>query len=211
MRSAPLPLVPLALAAALLLPSAALAHPFSKTAYSARSAVRVGDAKLKAIVVVEVPAQVVLDRLQTLAPEGKKPGRKHVNQLNEQIWTEIAAGLTVTVDGATPAGAWKAVDSKVNGKGAEGFFVYLVGYELAAPPAWGDRVVVELRNDGYRDVELYLSGMAKADPGWTIVSNSAEATLGDREFSVNDPDSWKQDEALRALTVVYERAPAATE
>jgi len=189
----------------LLLPSLAVAHPFSKTAYSSRSAVRVGDGKLKAIVVVEVPAQVVLDRLTGLA-DGKKPNRKHVAALNEQIWGEIAAGLTVTVDGATPDGAWKPVPSKTNGKGAEGFFVYLVGYELTDAPTWGSPVVVELSNTGFADVELYLSGMAKADPGWTITENTAEATLGAGEFSVSDPNSWKQDDALRTLRVVYERA-----
>lgn len=203
----------LLLAAALALPLSARAHPFSKTAYSARSALRVGDGGLKAVAVMEVPAQVVLDDLARLAGEGKKPGKAHVRKLNEQTWDAMGDGLTLSLNGAPVPGQWKAIKSDINGKGAEGFFVYLVAFVPRSPLDLGARAEITVVNDGWRDAEIYLSGMARADEGWVVESCSAEEVLGEgsRAFSVNDPTSWSKDEALRTLRAVFVKAPPPAE
>lgn len=198
------------LLAALLAPTPASAHPFSKTSYSARSALRIGDSGLKAVAVLEVPAQFVLDQLTAMAGEGKKPGRAHLKKLNEQTWAAMGAALTLKLDGEAVSGEWKAVKNDINGKGAEGFFVYLVAFVPLAPLTLGERAEITVINDGWRAADIYLSGMARADEGWAVESCSAEDLLGDgsRKFAVNEPGSWSRDEALRTLRAVFVKEPS---
>ena len=167
------------LAAALFVCAPATAHSSWPSYYSAKSALSMDGEGLHAVVVVEVPtfemvtgfreyfrdidlmAEIEANRFQPLEEE-----------YSEAQFERFASGLVLTVDGGEAVGHWRPVDSPVNGKGTEGFFVYMLEFVFAAPADLGACTEVRLENNLLLDQNLVLANVAQAEGGWEVVDSS---------------------------------------
>ena len=101
---------------------------------------------------------------------------------------------------------------ELNGKAAEGFFVYMVGYAFRDAKALADRgaYTVSVVNAGWAEVPMWYSGSAVAIEPWQVDSNTAVDVLGDKsERKLTDPDRWTRDDSMRRMVVTVSRAPSA--
>jgi hypothetical protein len=196
----------------LTLMSVAAAHPFNSNEYSYRTAVKVSDKGAVLLVVLEQPIQTVMTELDLENVEGGKAAqRRRIDRYNEQVWEQMGQSLTVTLDGQELDGAWRAIEHEMNGKAAEGFFVYMVGYDskaLASLPQGGFELAVD--NEGLPGVEMVYSGGASAVDPWTITSSTSTELLGDKAaLGLSDPARWTRDAGMRHFVVRAERSSAA--
>lgn len=208
--------------ALLLVPSPSPAHPLDRDAYSLRSGLKMGPSGLMAVVILEKPTQFVLADLRA-APDpwtGKRageeeedtvpprrPGQDEQNAYARQHFEELAAGLTMTVNGERIEQRFRTRDSRINGKAGRGFFVYIVELTVPRQEAWGDRIEVVLENRGFPVEPMYYSGLARSEGRWRVERDSAAERLGDDRGSglPDDPRSWTKDDQLRTLTAVFAR------
>lgn len=201
-------MTPIVLLAALLAPPAADAHPFSKEEWSMRSSVKLTDRYLQAAMVLEIPVPVVLRDLDRRKGPRKEPSRAQVRAHDKAVWEAMAEGLTIAVDGEPLDVTFRAMKHPMNGKAAEGFFVYLVGAQIEREEAWGAELTVTLTNQGQPERTVWLSGSAEGRDGWTVTANSADELLKTTTAGkdpTKDTSVWTQDPALRTLTVSYRK------
>lgn len=212
-------LLPLILA--LLFSAPAAAHPFSRESYSIRQALKVQGDKLLAVAILEVPAnQVMADLLGAAEAEARKDeldakaidlkvSRNLVDRYNREIWARMGEGLTLKINGEVVKGKWKPLKSKGNGKGGEGFFVYMIAFDTRGKASLGSEATVELTNTGWADVPMYYAGLINVGESWTVVEDNARDILGPiaetSEPDVSNPAGWTKDEGLRNLRVVFKK------
>lgn len=177
------------------------AHPFAKETYSLYNALRVGEGKVSAVVVLEVPRNKVLDDIKARI-DGGDGKRKAVKDHDDARFDTLAKGLTLTVGGKPVAVEWRPLATPSNGKAVEDFFMYWVGAEIPVDPAWGDTVTVQLQNTAYPDKDMVYSGTVQARGEWTVTKSSAVDVLGVDPSSLdrNDPKAWSDDARLRTVT-----------
>ena len=200
------------LAAAAVSIPAAHAHPFAATEYSLRTAFKASDEGLVAFVVLEVPIPVVMKGIGVEQEDDLAAKKRKVEKFNQSIWSAMADGLTLTVDDVSVKGAWMPIEHELNGKAAEGFFVYMVGYAFRDPAVLTSRsrYTVSVANTGWTDVPMWYSGSAVALEPWQVDANTAQDVLGEKsERKLTDPDRWTRDEKMRQMVVTVSRAPAA--
>lgn len=188
--------------------SLADAHPFSSNEYSYRTAVKVSDKGAVLLVVLEQPIQTVMRELDLENVEGGKAAqRRKIDKYNERIWEQMGEGLTVTLDGQEISGTWRAIEHEMNGKAAEGFFVYMVGFDskgLSELPAGGFELVID--NKGLPEAEMVYSGGASAVEPWSIQSSTAQELLGEKsELALDDPGRWTREAGMRHFVVSAKR------
>jgi len=189
----------------------ARAHPFAATEYSTRTAFKASDEGLVAFVVLEVPIPVVMKGIGVSKEDDLATKKRKVEKYNQSIWATMADGLTLKVDGEVVKGDWMAIEHELNGKAAEGFFVYMVGYAFRDPSALVEKgsYTVSVDNTGWTDVPMWYSGSAVALAPWQVDANTARDVLGDNsERKLTDPDRWTRDEKMRQMVVTVSRAPA---
>ncbi len=199
------------LPSASLVPTRSVAHPFAATEYSLRTAFKSSDEGLVAFVVLEVPIPVVMKGIGVEKEDDLATKRRKVDKYNQDIWRRLGEGLRLKVDGEAVKGDWLAIEHDLNGKAAEGFFVYMVGFALRDPDALAskEKYTVSVDNTGWSDVPMWYSGSAVALPPWQVDSNTALTVLGaNSERKLTDPDRWTRDEKMRQMTVSVSRAPA---
>jgi len=192
-------------------PTASLAHPFAATEYSLRTAFKASDEGLVAFVVLEVPIPVVMKGIGVAKEDDLATKKRKVEKYNQEIWRSMGDGLTLKIDGAPVKGDWMAIEHELNGKAAEGFFVYIVGFAFRDPAALASKgkYTVSVDNSGWSDVPMWYSGSAVALPPWQVDSNTAQDVLGDNsERKLSDPDRWTRDDKIRHMVVSVSRAPA---
>ena len=109
------------------------------------------------------------------------------------------------MDGTPVKADFQPLEHPINGKAGEQFAVYLVGVQLDKPEkSWGTDFTLELTNTAFTEPPMFHSAFAKASEPWTVAANSARDVLGDAvdiEDASEIPEAWKQDEALRTLTI----------
>lgn len=186
----------------------AAAHPFAATEYSLRTAFKASDEALVAFVVLEVPIPVVMKGIGVDAEDDLTTKRRKVTRYNEAIWKQMADGLALTVDGEPLRGEWLAIEHELNGKAAEGFFVYMVGYAFDDPAGLTKRstYTVKVVNTGFSGVPMWYSGSAVALEPWVVGVNTAREVLGEKSTrKLTDPDRWTRDDRMREMVVSFER------
>ena len=201
-------LIPL-LAAAVWTTPAAQAHPFAATEYSLRTAFKASDEGLVAFVVLEIPIPVVMKGIGVTKEDDLATKKRKVAKYNQSIWSDMAAGLSLTIDGEEVEGEWLAIEHELNGKAAEGFFVYMVGYAFREPEdlVAKDRYTVSVVNTGWSSVPMWYSGSAVALAPWQVDANTARDVLGEKaERKLTDPDRWTRDDKIRHMVVAVSRA-----
>ena len=207
-RLLPVGLAALLLGSALSTPDAQ-AHPFAATEYSLRTAFKASDQGLVAFVVLEVPIPVVMKGIGVTKEDDLATKKRKVARYNQSIWSDMADGLTLTIDGESVAGEWMAIEHELNGKAAEGFFVYMVGYAFSDPGAIAQRgrYTVSVVNSGWSTVPMWYSGSAVALDPWQVDANTAQDVLGEKaERKLTDPDRWTRDDKIRHMVVTVSRA-----
>lgn len=193
-------------AAVALLAPQAQAHPFETSIYSLRSMVKVSESgTLTTLVVLEVPVQVVLDGIGVEDEDSRRVKEKKLESWNTGTWDKMAAGLSLTIDGQPAQGTWRAIEHPANGKGAEGFFVYMVGFDLQQElPAAGYTLRIE--NRSYPDEEMVYSGSATAQGDFKISKDSSREILGTEvDTPLSNPGRWTKDAKMRDLEVSITR------
>ncbi len=198
---------PLAVLPSLLIASLALAHPMSRDKYSLRTAVRADRERLEAVVVLEVPFDVVMADIKSQLeaareqPGGRKVAQDVVDAYAQKQFATMAAGLSLTVDGAAVPGRFQAKQSPYNGKGAvsEGFFVYIVEFRAAGEVPLDDDITVVVSNAAYAEAQMVYSAWAFPSSDYEVVSHSASSKLPARAYDPVDSAFWVDDAALRTF------------
>ncbi len=197
-----------ALLLSLLVAGPAAAHPFGTKFHSMRHELRMGEQGLEAVVILEVPTQVVLRIYQSRYAEAEISTQDAEADFLAWWCARLGEGLALTVDGQPAPGRWEAADHPSNGRGAEKFFVYLLSFRFEGPVPSGTQVEVGLSNASLPKAKMYYSSFAEASGAWRVDSNSARDLIGDRADAAEvseDPTAWTRDEAARSLKVVFAR------
>ncbi|MCP4810312.1 MAG: hypothetical protein GY913_04880 [Proteobacteria bacterium] len=178
------------------------AHPFQSDEYSYRTAVKVSDEAFVGLVVLEVPIPVVLTSIGVEEGDSGPVKKLKVKKYNESVWDTMGEALTVSIDGAVQDVTWRPISHEMNGKAAEGFFLYLVQTDIPASelPASGYTVTIE--NTGYADEKMVYSGGASAVEPWSVTSSTADELLGDKKaLALDQPGRWTRDDGMRTFAV----------
>ena len=96
-------------------------------------------------------------------------------------------------------GQWLAIDHPTNGKGAEGFFVYMVSFQFETSPDLKDGSTCHSQCVLSRLPMVYTAS-ATASPPWSVASSTSQEILGEGEKSeLTDPKRWSEDARLGRL------------
>jgi hypothetical protein len=209
-------------AAALLLaalPATLGAHLFWPTFHSAKSALSIDAEKgLQAAVVIEVPTFELLARFKEHYADLDLLKEIEAGRFDEleakfrdvQFETFIKT-LTLTIDGKPAAGQWRPVETPINGKGTEGFFVYMLEFAFTTPPRLGQRVAVRLENKAVPEAEVVMANVAEASGGWRVAESSIPPPapkpddLPEGAVYAEDIAIWSIDPVKRDLRVTFAR------
>ena len=211
-----------AIGMALLVASTALsAHSFFPTHYSAKSAVSVDAEGIRAVVVIEVPTfQMVksfrehfsdIDLLAEIEAGRFEPLEDEFRIAQLEL---LARDLRLTVNGGSVEGVWRPVDSPVNGRGTEGFFVYMLEFDwlesFALPTEVGEPVLVRLETLVLPEEAIVLANVAEASDGWEILESSIPPAEEYPEVPqgaalIDELGLWTADPVKRDLRVSFAR------
>lgn len=190
----------------ILLVASALAHPFNTDEYSLRTQVKASETALVGLVVLEVPIPVVLGGIGVSEDDSGPIKKLKVKKYNEATWDTMASTLSVSIDGEVQDVTWRPISHEMNGKAAEGFFLYLVGFDIPSSdlPAGGYTVVIQ--NSGYAEEKMVYSGGASAVEPWTVTASTAEVLLGEaKDLDLAQEGRWTRDEAMREFSVTVDK------
>ena len=212
----------------LLLAVPAGSHSYWPSYYSAKSAVSVGAKGLQAVVVIEVPTFAMVASFREYFSEIDlmaeiEAGRFEPleNEYRDAQFEELSAALELTIDGEKAAGSWQPVDSPANGKGTEGFFVYMLEFIFPdaepgegtknLPTAAGAKLFVRLQTGVLEEEPLMLANLAAASDGWEVLESSIPPPeeypeLPEGSVLVDDLGLWSEDPVKRDLRVTFVRA-----
>ena len=205
-----------------LLIAVASAHPFQPSAWSMRTSVKAEADTVHVVVTLEAPTFRVLRSLveQTGATTdgfNKAEVEKARDDFNDATWSALANGLTVRVDGRPQDVPFAPVDTPINGKANNQFFLYLV--EGTWPiPAGTDQFTVQVRNTAFATEEMYLTAEPVGRTPWTVDDASSELLLRIGECPLDEDEDaeelldvddegevWLKDDRLRTLNVAFTR------
>jgi len=211
----------LAVVALAVVPGALHAHLFWPTFHSAKSAVSIGSEKgLPAAGVIEVPTFELLARFKEhyagldLMKE-IEAGRFDALEakFRDLQFESFAKDLSLSIDGQPASGKWRPAETPINGKGTEGFFVYMLEFAFTTPPKLGDRVTVRLENKTLPEAQVVMANVAEASGGWRVVESSIPPPekypdLPEGAQYSDDLALWSIDPVKRDLRVVFSRDAA---
>src|SRR5688572_1369170 len=210
------------LAVGVVLPAALSAHLFWPTFHSAKSALSIDAEKgLQAAVVIEVPTFELLASFNQHYADldlMKEIEAGRFDELETKFrdvqFERFARDLALSIDGKPASGKWRAVETPINGKGTEGFFVYMLEFAFTAAPKLGDRVTVRLENKALPEAQVVMANVAEASAGWRVVESSIpppeeypQLPEG-AEYAQEDLAIWSIDPVKRDLRVVFARGAA---
>jgi len=173
---------------------AALAHPVGNERYSLLHAIQLDDRdQLALVTILEIPMMVTL-REVAQEIEGQPDREAAVEAYTAAQCAQLAAGLTVEVNGEVVSGTWKQMDDPRNGKLIEAFFTYLVEFVPDRPLKIRPKPLeVVIRDTSYAEADMVFAGRVEATPPWIVASR----TVPHGEWS--DEISW------RTLRAKFER------
>ena len=201
------------------LPAALTAHLFWPTFHSAKSALSIDAEKgLQAAVVIEVPTFELLAAFKQHYASldlMKEIEAGRFDELEAKFrdvqFEKFAKDLALSIDGRPAAGKWRPVETPINGKGTEGFFVYMLEFAFTAKPKLGDRVAVRLENKSLPDSQVVMANVAEASDGWRVAESSIpppeeypQLPEG-AELAQEDLAIWSIDPVKRDLKIVFAR------
>jgi hypothetical protein len=200
----------------------ALAHPFQPSAWSMKTQTRTDGDRLELVVALEVPTDPVLRALaeSTNAIQGfnRLELERARDAFNDTTWRELGEGIELTIDGTAVGLDWQPVDTPINGKASERFFLYLIESSWQIPTHLTD-FSARVSNTAYVEQEMFLTASTQSQPPWSLHQSSARTLLrggvcwtdGGPENPSGSTDRkgtvWLKDDQLRTLEAHYSRAP----
>lgn len=185
-------------------------HPLGPEGWSAYTAIRVGPEAPEVVVVVEVPVREGVERFRAFA--GQAAEEEAETRFRAHMWSQLAEGLTVRLNEEVVSGSWTPVWTPVNGRLAEGFFVYLLRFEREGGWALPDRWRLSVDNQAFSEEPTWRSAWVEAEAPWELAAHSASEVL---PRLVSEPSTvsevWSQDERLRKFGIEIQRVVEAVE
>lgn len=199
----------------------AFGHPFQPSAWSMKTQARTVGDELQIVVALEVPTDTVLRALATSTNAIHGFNRMKLEMardaFNDTTWRELGEDIQLSIDGEEVAVEWQPVDTAINGKASERFFLYLIESSYTIPGHLDD-FSLQIANQAYADQEMFLTATTQGQRPWVLQQSSARELLRtgvcwtdggpeedpgsiDREGTV-----WLKDDQLRVLTARYTRA-----
>ena len=179
------------------------AHPFSTNEYSLRTAMKVSDKGIALLVAMEVPIPIALEEIGAKKEESRKTKEKKIKKYTEKQWGILAKNLTFRIDGKKQKGRWRPIEHPANGKAAEGFFVYLVGFQAKKKTSFSEGSTIVVENKTYPEVPMVYTASANSSAPWIIEKSSSKDILGENEsLPLAEADRWSRDANLRTVTIV---------
>ncbi len=199
----------------------ASAHPMSRELWSLRNGIKLDEQGLALVSVLEIPDTVVVQDIEkaTAMAEIAEAGAEHPRSPAERRrdvmlahrkaqFDQLAAGMSLTIDGEAIQVAWAPHPTPVNGRASAGFFQFIIAAELPAssPALTPGPHRVELSSQSYRDLPMVYSGLARDGGTWVRTWDSAQELMGEDRGSglPDDPRSWSKNEAMRTLAATFE-------
>ena len=187
----------------ILLSSLLYAHPFSTDEYSLRTAMQVSDKGVSLMIALEVPISIALEEIGAKKDESRKSKQKKIDRYNKKQWQDLGKALDYRIDGVPQKGKWLPIEHPSNGKAAEGFFVYLVGFKAKKTPALKAGSVIEIHNKAYPDTPMVYTASTYSKAPWFFTENSADTILGEKQaLPLSDAERWSRESELRSLRIV---------
>ena len=178
----------------------AWAHPMGPGGWAAYTAVKVTPDAPEVVVVLEVPVQDTLERFRIYAA-GRTDSEVETG-FRAMMWSELAEGLSVRLDGEQVRGSWEPVWTPVNGHLAEGFFVYLLRFKAQQDWSLPGQWQLEVDNQAFLEAPTWWSAWVEADSPWVVTSHSASDVLERLDPEpATATDVWSQDARLRVLRI----------
>jgi len=203
------------------LPALLAAHSAWPSYYSSRTAVGIDGNGLQAVVVIEVPTfDLVADFRRHFADidlvaeiEGGRFAALE-DAYRESRFEDFAGDLELSIDGRQASGHWRPVDTPVNGRGTEGFFVYMLEFVLDEPLPARRRLTVRVLNRVLPEAQMVLANQAQAEDGWVVAESSIPeptpvADLPPGAELLADAAMWSEDATKRDLRVTFAYDPPA--
>ena len=200
----------------------ALAHPFQPSAWSMKTQTRTDGNRLELVVALEVPTDTVLRAIAeaTNAIQGfnRLELERARDAFNDTTWRELGEGIELAIDGTSIALDWQPVDTPINGKASERFFLYLIESSWEIPHHMTG-FTAQVSNTSYAQQEMFLTATTQSQAPWSLQRSSAHRLLrdgvcwtdGGPEDTTGSTDRegtvWLQDDQLRTLEAHYSRAP----
>lgn len=193
----------------------ARAHSFWPNYYSAKTAVSVDGERMGVMVTVEVPVVFLIEQfrqhfsdldLEKEIREGRFASLE--DEFRDHELGVIAAALELEIDGRETVGSWRPVDTPVNGRANEGFFVYLVEFRPLEPLVLGTTVEVEISNRVYEGESIVFANYVQARGGWKVAESSTPQPPPGADLSLGSPDEiamWSEEPGRRRFRVVLRR------
>ncbi len=216
LRSRPATPIVIAITAALALAAApTCAHVAWPTFYSAKSSIAITAERWRVAVTIEIPLpDLVLAfnqhfaNVDLIAEIEKGRIEELENEFRNAQFAKLGAGLEVEIDDRHVAGAWQPVETPINGRGAEGFFVYLLEFEPAMQPALGDRLAIEISNRLFSGSEVTFANLVEAGQGWRVLESSTPQPPPGGDLSPGSADEvaiWSDAAERRTFRVIAAR------
>ncbi len=196
--------------------SVAHAHVAWPSSYSTRVTIAASDDGLLITVTAEIPTLSLVPRfrhhfkdkdLKAEIEAGRFAALE--DEFRDYQFTELARGLETTINGELVDGRWLPVDTPINGRSNEGFFVYILQFSPTEPVELGRRLEVEVNNHLFERKPLVLSNLVQANDGWQAVEASTEQPPEGADLSpgsVAEMALWAEDEDRRSFRVVLVRS-----
>ena len=191
--------------------SVARAHVAWPDFHSARCAITLDEQQLRVEVILEIPIhEVVLafnahyqDIDLIAAIEAGRIEELETSFKNDQF-ERLAGGLALSIDGRGVEGPWRPVDSPINGRGSEGFFVYMLEHTTKPPP--GRRLTVTLRNENFEGSQVMFANLTTAGGTWQVHRSSVEQPPREADLTIGSEAElalWSPDEERRRFEVTF--------
>ena len=200
----------------------ALAHPFQPSAWSMKTQTRTNGDRLELVVALEVPTDTVLRALaeSTNAIHGfnRLKLERARDAFNDTTWRELGEGVELTIDGTVVDLDWQPVDTPINGKASDRFFLYLIesSWEI---PGHLTAFSAQVSNTAYAQQEMFLTASTQSQTPWSLHRSSARKLLrggvcwtdggpeGPPDSTDREGTVWLKDDQLRTLEAHYARTP----
>ncbi len=157
--------------------SRAWGHSFWPNSYSAKTTLSLDRAGVGATVVIEFPTASLVPKfrqhwqqldLKKEIEAGRFPALEE--EFRRVQLERLAAGLRLLVGGKPAPHPWQPVDTPINGRASEGFFVYLLETAVPAWPPGALEIVV--RNELYPGENILFANLVSATDGWQVRETS---------------------------------------
>ena len=126
-------------------------------------------------------------------------------------FVRLAEGIELLVQGQPADGGWKPAETPINGRGSEGFFVYMLEFAFDQRPDLASPLELEIRNDLYPGSEILFANYLRAEDGWAVVEASTPQPPPGADLSFGSEDEmamWSDDESRRRFQATVRRVNA---